>query len=150
MPPIGQLDLGARYRLLDREVTLEIGAGISLARLPFDDTSMGAAWLATPEIVAEARYRVQSRISILGSAGVGPMLVSGLYAGNPFTEGGMASGTIAMVRLHGGIGVAWDATDTIRVHASPSYVWSPRREPLASDISALHGLALSAGVTVGW
>jgi hypothetical protein len=150
MPAIGQLDVGARYRLLDRSITLEIGAGISLGRLPFDDVSMGAAWLVTPEIAAEAHYRVHSQISILGAAGVGPMLVSGLDAGNPFTEGGTASGTIAMVRVRGGIGVAWDATERIRVHATPSYLWSPRRDPLASDISALHGLALSAGMTVGW
>ena len=27
---------------------------------------------------------------------------------------------------------------------------SARREPLASDIDALHGLAMSAGVMVGW
>jgi hypothetical protein len=150
MPPVGQLDLGARYRLTEHPFRLDIGAGVSLARLPFDDTAMGTAWLVTPEIVGEAHVPIRPRLGIVAKVGVGPMFVSGLEAGNPFTEGGMPTGTIAMVRVHVDAGVTWDATDRVRVFATPGYQRSSRREELASDISALHGLSIAAGVTVGW
>ncbi|MFN0250322.1 MAG: hypothetical protein ACKV2T_25815 [Kofleriaceae bacterium] len=150
MPPIGQLDLGARYRLTEHPLRVDIGAGFSLARLPFDDTAMGTAWLVTPEIVGEAHFVIRPRLGIVAKLGVGPMFVSGLDAGNPFTEGGMPTSTIAMMRVHVDAGVAWDATDRVRVYAMPGYQRSSRREELASDISALHGLSISAGVSVGW
>lgn len=142
MPPVGQFELGARRRVLVAPVDVNAGVSFSLGHLPFDDTSTGTVWLFSPELVGEARYTVYPRWSITGTVGAGAMVMTGLAEGNPFTTDAMDSGTITTARVRASVGVAYIASDRLTVHVAPlGYQWSPRRDALASDINALHGLA---------
>jgi RNA polymerase sigma-70 factor (ECF subfamily) len=150
MPPIGQLDATVR-RSLGGAYDLHVGAGLALARVPYDDMATGTVWLVGPQLTADAAYRVRPRLSLIGGAALGATVISGLGTGNPFTTGNMSSGAIITARVKAELGVAWRANDRVDVRVLPvGYQWSPARGDLADDISALHGFTMSAGVAVGW
>lgn len=150
MPPIGQLDATVR-RGFGGAYDLHIGAGLSLARLPYDDMTTGTVWLTGPQLTVDAAYAVHARVSLIGGAALGATVISGLGAGNPFTTDNMSTGAIITARVKAELGVSWRASDRVNVRVLPAgYQWSPARGKLAGDIDALHGFTMSAGVAVGW
>ena len=150
MPPVAQLELGVRRRLA-AAYDLHAGAGLALARLPYDDMASGTVWLVGPQLAVDAAFPLGSRLSLVGGAAVGATAITGLGEGNPFVDGGMATGAIITARVRGELGIAWRASPRLAVRVVPvAYQWSPARGKLADDISALHGFAMAAGVAVGW
>ena len=147
MPPIPDLSVGV-LRDLRLPLDLQVGANLSVARLPFDDVMTGTVWLAGPELVASASRPLATKLSLFGGVAAGVQLVSGLGDGNPFTTNGMAHDSFITLRLRGELGVAWRASERLTLKLAPGYQFSPRRAPLAADINALHGFALHAGVAV--
>ncbi|MDQ3340731.1 MAG: sigma-70 family RNA polymerase sigma factor [Myxococcota bacterium] len=150
MPPIGQLDASVRRRF-GGAYDLHAGAGISLARLPYDDMKSGTVWLAGPQLTVDAAYAVHPKLSLIGGAALGAIVISGLGAGNPFTTDNMSSDAVITARAKAELGVAWCASDRVTVRVLPAgYQWSPARGKLADDIDALHGFTMSAGLAVAW
>lgn len=147
MPLTPELSLGV-LRDLPLPYSLQVGANLSIARLPFDDTMSGTVWLAGPELVASAGYPLTPKLSLLGGLAAGAQLISGLSTGNPFTPNGMAHDSFVALRLRGELGVAWRANDRLVVRVAPGYQLTPRRAPFAADIDALHGFVLHAGIAV--
>jgi hypothetical protein len=148
MPPVPQLAFAAHHHT-NLPFALQLGAGVALARLPYDDRMSGTSWLAGPELAVAGSHSVRPGIAVIASAALGAQRVSGLDEGNPFTADGRASDPIWMPRARVELGAAWRAGHRLTVRVVPlGYQFSPRRPPLAADIPALHGLTLSAGVAV--
>ncbi|HEY5951714.1 MAG TPA: hypothetical protein VIV40_39740 [Kofleriaceae bacterium] len=147
MPPIPELAVGV-LRDMHLPFDLQLGANLSVARLPFDDLMTGTVWLAGPEVVASASRPLHTHVALFGAVATGVQLVSGLSTGNPFTDNGTSQDSFVTLRLRGELGVAWRASERLSVRVAPGYQYSPRRAALADDIHALHGFALHAGVAL--
>jgi len=147
MPPVPDLSLGVLHDM-NLPAHLQLGARLSVARLPFDDVMTGTVWLTGPELIASASHALHPRIAAIGGVAVGAQLISGLSAGNPFTTDGEEHGAFVALRLRGELGVAWRASDRISVRVAPGYHFMPRRSAFAADIGALHGFAIDAGVSL--
>jgi hypothetical protein len=147
MPPVPDLSVGV-LRDMHLPLDLQVGANLSVARLPFDDLMSGTVWLAGPEAIAIIAHPVHPKLALTGSLAVGAQLVAGLSAGNPFTMDGTAHESFVMLRMRGEVGVGWRASERLTVRVGPGYVYMPRRSALAPDIHALHGLSLHAGVSL--
>jgi hypothetical protein len=147
MPPTPELSLGV-LRDLPLPYSVQLGANLSIARLPFDDVMTGTVWLAGSELTASGAYPVSSRLAIIGGIGAGAQLVAGLSDGNPFTAGGMAHDSFVALRLRGELGIAWRASDRFVLRVAPGYQVMPRRAALADDIDALHGVVFRAGIAL--
>lgn len=145
MPPLVQVRVAGRYRT-GLPYGVHAGLALDVAPLPYDDASMGTAWLAGGQLAVDASYPVTDRIAAVGALGLGARVVAGLDDGNPFTTNSRAADAFALFVGRVEVGAAWHANERMRVRVPVSYEYSPRRGPLASDIGALRGFAIAAGL----
>jgi hypothetical protein len=152
MPAIAEIAAGVMRDVplrLPADLSLQLGANLSFARLPYADRMSGTVWLGGPELFATSSRRLASRFSGFAGLGAGAHVLAGLGEGNPFTANGTASDILVTLRVRGELGAAWRASDRVTFTVVPlGYMFSPRRSPLATDIPALHGFAMHAGVSL--
>jgi len=148
MPPVARVDAMARRRL-DRAGMLHAAIGLTLAPIPYDDAMSGTAWLGGPIVALDGAWPLGPRVALVGEVAAGVQLAWGMGEGNPFTAGGHASSAIGLPYGRVGVGVSWRATDRVAIRVLPIAAEdAPRRGSLASDIPALRGFELRAGIAV--
>lgn len=146
MPPIARVRTVAKHAIGG---AWHAGLGVAVARLPYDDTAMGSAWLAGPIVALDGSHPIAGTVSVVGEVAAGAQLAWGFAEGNPFTAGGHAAGTFAMPYVGAAVGVAWRARDGVTLRALPfAYEATFGRAPLAGDIGALRGFAMLVGAAV--
>ncbi len=146
-PPLAQLRVAGRYRL-PMLPSVQVGIAGELARLPFDDLEMGTAWIAGPQLTVDTAYALADRWSLVGSAGGGLRVVSGLGSGNPFTTDARAADPFTLLLLRAEIGIAWQATHRLGIRVPIAVEYSPGGGPLADDVTSLRGVSAALALDV--
>jgi hypothetical protein len=140
---------GGAYTLHFGSLALDLGAAGTLVPVPFetlDRASTGTAMLIGLLANAGVRAPVASGLELRGELGAGVVLMSGLVAGNPFTEGGAESGMLAMphVRVAGGLDYA--VAQDLMLTLTPAFGWSAAAADLDSKISSIIRFDVLLGV----
>jgi hypothetical protein len=128
--------------------SLDLGGALTLVPVPFetlDRMSSGTALMVGLLANAGVRVPVSSSLDVRGELGAGVVLMTGLAAMNPFTEGGAESGLLAMPTVRAAAGLDYAVASNLDLTLTPALAWCAA----ASDLDARIGSILRVDVLLG-
>ena len=142
---------GLGYPMRFGKLSTDLGAALTLVRIPWADSSTGAsgtAQLTSVLVNFAARYPLAAKLALRAELGLGLQFFSGLAKDNPFTINGAATaGALAMLNARMGLGVEYSITDKIVVTVAPAvYSYSPAPADMAEELTTISRFELMAGV----
>lgn len=141
VPAQVSLRIGAAYTLHLGELDLDLGLAATLAPMPYETlnrmqsgTSLMIGGLAN----VAARYPIAGRLGVRGEVGGGLLVMTGLKAGNPFTDGGAkTSGPLSMPHLRAAVGADYELGGGLVVTVTPAFSYTKAGKELDDRIDAI-------------
>ena len=143
---------GVGYPLRIGPLDFDFGGMLTLTPVPWESTGTDAKTVTSmlTGVLANVGvgYAIIPKLSIRGELGIGTLILSGLKAGNVFTDNGKASdGLFALFNLRMGFSLEYAVTKNLVLTASPLvFAYSPAIEELREEIDSLTRFDFMAGV----
>lgn len=146
--------LSAGYPIpINDKLTIEAGAAVTFTPVPFEFTPRGSTMTQSKTgqlwgVVANgaASYEVYPRVSLRGDVGLGALFFANIDE-SPFTAGQMTSGALTMFHVRAAASADYAITPNLVLTATPiAFTYSPPKDGLASDISAITSIDFLIGI----
>lgn len=149
-PVTATLRLGAAYPLDVGPVTLELGAVVELARMPYEEaTGDSTATWTTVLANAGVVYPV-GKLRFGGELGLGLVVLSSLEAGNPFIDQMEAASGSSVLGVRIGGSAEYELFDGLAASLSPAFVYASAADGFREEISSVTRIEVLGGARYRW